>query len=344
MTAAAAPRARTEMKPDVDLTRVFHAPKSLVWRAWTDPKALKEWYGPHFFTAARAEVDLRVWGEVEIVLQGPDGARYPMTSTFEEITPEDRLVMVNRLYKDRGGFKLIEVRSTVTFTEERGRTTVHVREDVQNLEARYTLRPTSVPRDLRSSEAALWFARGNSERMEQSLERLGGHLGSLTLDIPPHEPVVWISRIFKAPRELVWRALTDAEHLKHWWGPRDMKTLLCEMDARPGGSWRVHQVVAAEESIGGTPAGTVIKFKGKVLEVVPPEKLVQTFGVEGMYEGNEIVETITLTDLGNGRTLYKSFSDAVTFEAREAVIASGMSYGANEMFDRLDEHLPKMRA
>jgi uncharacterized protein YndB with AHSA1/START domain len=314
------------MKPEVDLTRIYHAPKNIVWKAWTDPVALREWYGPHFFTNASASVDLKVGGRLRILMQGPDGARYPMTSTFREITPEDRLVMLNRVFEDENGAAQLEVLSTVTFTEDRGKTTVRVQEEV--------LKATT--------PAARGAAGGMEEGMVQSLERLGGHLGSLVLDLPQREPVIWISRIFNAPRELVWKALTDANHLKHWWGPRDMNTLLCEMDARPGGSWRIHQVVAAEHSIGGTPAGTVIKFKGKVLEVVPPEKLVQTFGMEDMYEGNEIVETVTLTDIGNGRTLYKSFSDAVTFEARDGVVASGMSYGANEMFERLDEYLPKL--
>ncbi len=325
MTAAAV-KPRIEMKPEVDLTRIYHAPKSLVWKAWTDPVALKEWYGPHFFTNASATVDLRVGGQLRIVMQGPDGAQYPMTSTFREIKPEDRLVMHNRVFEDDKGAAQLEVLLTVTFSEDRGRTIVHVQEDVL--------------------KAASWVARGAAERMRegmvQSLERLGGHLGSLVLDIPPETPTTILTRVFKAPRALVWEAMTKAEHLKHWWGQNNATNIVCEIDARPGGTWRVHQRFDGDESIGGLPKGTVFKFHGEILEVVPPEKLVQTFRVEGMYDGKAITEAMTLIDLGNGRTLVKIVGSADTIEERDGLVASGMSYGAQETYDRLDAYLATM--
>ncbi len=110
-----------------------------------------------------------------------------------------------------------------------------------------------------------------------------------------NERTLVLERTFDAPQAMVFKAYSKAEHLKHWWGPRSMKTVHCEIDARPGGSWAIHQVVDAPESIGGTPGGTLLKFKGKILEVDPPNRLVQTFGMEGEWGDQEIREVVTLT-------------------------------------------------
>lgn len=314
--------------PDLMMRRTFHAPRSLVWKAFTDPAALRQWWGPHHFTNSRVEVDLRVGGALRIDMTAPDGTVFPMTGTFTEIREPELLAFTDEAFMPDSPEPAFTSATTVTFKEDAGRTIVTV-------ESRVTV--------LRHTPQSASALAGMEEGWSQQMERLGHHVGSLILAVPEDTPVVLTSRIFDAPRELVWKALTEAEHLRHWWGPRAMETILCEIDARPGGSWRIHQrVAAAGGSIGGTPEGTVIRFKGRILEVVPPEKLVQTFGVEDMYDGKEIVETVTLTDLGNGQTLYKAVSVADTFEERAGVIDSGMSYGAQEMFDRLDEYLPKM--
>lgn len=322
MNTAVKPAPAATQHPDVIVTRTFHAPRALVWDAFTQEDHLKEWWGPHWFTNGRVDVDLRVGGHMRIDMQSPDGATFPMVAMFKEIRPPEKLVFLDSAFMDEKGVAKMETLTTITFAEDAGRTTVMVHNQILHVD------PALLP-----------ALAGMEEGWSMSLERLGGHIGSLVIALPEKEPVVWMSRIFDAPRELVWQALTDANHLKHWWGPRAMKTVHCTMDARPGGSWAIHQVVDAPESIGGTPGGTLLKFKGRVLEVDPPSRLVQTFGMEGEWGGEEIREEITLTDLGNGKTLYKAVSFAGTFEAREAALGTGMSYGAQEMFDRLDEYL-----
>ena len=83
-----------------------------------------------------------------------------------------------------------------------------------------------------------------------------------------------MERIFDAPRELVWKVMTDPERVTNWWGPHGYTTTVVEMDVRPGGRWRW---------INHTTGGEDAPFKGEYLEVVPLERIVQTqiFDVPG---------------------------------------------------------------
>ena len=77
-----------------------------------------------------------------------------------------------------------------------------------------------------------------------------------------------MERVFDAPRDLVWKVITDPERITNWWGPHGYTTTVEEMDVRPGGRWRFIQ---------HTTGGEDVPFKGEYLEVVPPERVVQTF-------------------------------------------------------------------
>src|SRR5277367_1844677 len=77
---------------EVVITRVFDAPPALVFKAWTDPKHLKVWWGPKGFTNPVCEVDAQVGGALRIVMRGPDGTEYPMRGVFREVVAPERLV------------------------------------------------------------------------------------------------------------------------------------------------------------------------------------------------------------------------------------------------------------
>src|SRR6266576_3421118 len=68
------------------LTRVFDAPRELVFKAWTDTKHMAQWWGPNGFTNPVCELDARAGGAIRIDMRAPDGAVYPMKGVFEEIT------------------------------------------------------------------------------------------------------------------------------------------------------------------------------------------------------------------------------------------------------------------
>jgi uncharacterized protein YndB with AHSA1/START domain len=119
MTAAArtAPFAERELT----ITRVLNAPRERVFKAWTDPKELAQWWGPKGFTNPVCEVDLKPGGALRIVMRAPDGGEYPMKGVFREIVPPSRLVFTN-IAVDKDGNHIIEGLTTVTFAEEDGRT------------------------------------------------------------------------------------------------------------------------------------------------------------------------------------------------------------------------------
>jgi uncharacterized protein YndB with AHSA1/START domain len=103
-----------------------------------------------------------------------------------------------------------------------------------------------------------------------------------------------ITRVFDAPRRLVFEAWTRPEHLMRWWGPRDLTLSRCEVDLRPGGAWRF--VLRALD-------GNEYGFGGEYREILPPERLVYTFRFDGA-PGAEAVETLSFVEK-DGKTSYQ---------------------------------------
>jgi uncharacterized protein YndB with AHSA1/START domain len=153
--------------------------------------------------------------------------------------------------------------------------------------------------------------------------------GKITLSTPSDLEVV-MTRVFNAPRRLVYEAHSKPEHIQRWWGPRGSTMTSCEMDFRPGGRWRF----VLREADGSENA-----FRGEFRETVEPEKIVQTFEWEGM-PGHISVDTLTLVEQHKTTATTTSRFDSV--EDRDGMLQSGMEAGANESYDRLEEHLATM--
>lgn len=156
----------------------------------------------------------------------------------------------------------------------------------------------------------------------------------LTVTASADEPVIVLTREFDAPRELVFEMHTKPHHVMRWWGPRYITMTACEIDFRPGGAWRYTFAKAGMEPI---------TFKGVFQEIVPPEKLVNTFiyDVPGIRD-HPAMETATFEDLGGGRSRLTRVVRHDTFEARDGHLKSGMETGAAETLDRLEDVLATM--
>jgi uncharacterized protein YndB with AHSA1/START domain len=142
----------------------------------------------------------------------------------------------------------------------------------------------------------------------------------------PSDREILITRVFDAPRALVYRAVTDPALIPLWWGPRTTTTVVEEMDVRVGGAWRfTHRA----------PDGSEFWFRGEFREVTPPERLVQTSEFEGA-PGNIVIDTITLEE-HDGKTTMTTREVCESQEVRDAILASGMEWGLNESYERLDE-------
>jgi uncharacterized protein YndB with AHSA1/START domain len=105
----------------VTLTRTYDAPRELVWRAWTEPAHMAQWFGPRGFTSSVPELDARIGGNLRIVMHGPDGNVYPMKGVFREVVPPERLVFTN-IAIDNDGNHLLEGETTVILEAQGGKT------------------------------------------------------------------------------------------------------------------------------------------------------------------------------------------------------------------------------
>lgn len=147
--------------------------------------------------------------------------------------------------------------------------------------------------------------------------------------VGPVERVLVITRVFDAPRHLVFKAWTDPQHLMRWWGPHGFTTLSCTMEARPGGAWRLCM---------RSPEGTEYRQQGVYREVVEPERLVFTYAFEDTTgkPGHETLVTVSFADHG-GKTML-TLNQAV-FET--VAVRDDHVRGWSEALDHLAEYVAK---
>ncbi len=154
---------------------------------------------------------------------------------------------------------------------------------------------------------------------------------SATTYTTPSDREIAMTRVFDAPRRLVWLAWTNPEHVPHWMlGPEGWTMPVCEIDLRPGGSW--HFVWRRED-------GSEMGMTGVYQEIVPPERLVHTEAWGGDWP--ETLNTMILTE-ENGKTRMESRMLYPSKEARDAALGTGMKEGADRSFDLLEDYLRKL--
>jgi len=149
---------------------------------------------------------------------------------------------------------------------------------------------------------------------------------ALTVTTPSEREIV-MTRVFEAPRELVWRAFTEPEMIAKWWG-RGNKLVIERMEVERGGHWRF-----VEHGPDGAHG-----FEGRFREVTPPERIVQTFEWDGM-PGHVAVNTAVFVDLGDGRTEVVTTALFHTTEERDGMLSSGMEGGLGQSYEALDRLL-----
>src|SRR6266480_4033737 len=151
--------------------------------------------------------------------------------------------------------------------------------------------------------------------------------------IEPGKQELTITRVFDAPRELVYKAFTDPKLVSQWFGPRPYTTTVDKMEARPGGLWRFVQ---------RNQNGDEFAFHGVHHDVVAPERIVATFEFEGV-PGHVLLQTVNFEPLGQKTRLveqlvFQSVAD------RDGMVASGMQEGSDDSMDRMAEILETLKA
>ena len=149
----------------------------------------------------------------------------------------------------------------------------------------------------------------------------------------PGTQEIVITRSFDAPRELVFKAFTDPDAVRQWWGLNSTETVVDRLEARPGGQWRF-----VEREGDGNEYG----FHGVFHGTPSVDGIVQTFEYEGT-PGHVCLETLTFEERGD-TTLVRTASVYQSVADRDAMIESGMEQGLNEGYDRLDELIARLAA
>ena len=290
---------------EIVITRLFDAPAALVFEAWTHPNHLPHWYGPHGFTTTIEQMDVRPGGVWKLVMHGPDGRDYRNHIVFHEVTKPTRLVYQ---HLPEPGTEDASHTATVTFEEQSGKTlvTLHM----------LFVTPLERQRIVEKYHAI--------EGGKQTLSRLAEYLPQMA---GAHREIV-ITRVFDAPRELVFRMWTDREHLANWWGPKGFTNPVCECDPHVGGAW--HIVMRAPYG-GDYPCGGVYQ------EIVPNQRLAFTNNATD-EAGNRIIEgftTVTFADFEGSKTMLTLETRATALIPEMIAGIAGMHAGWSQSLDKL---------
>jgi len=151
------------------ITRIFDAPRSLVFKVWTEPEHIKNWWGPGPFTAPRCEVDLKVGGEYIYVMRSPDGQEFPVQGKFIEIVKNEKLVYTDDMFKQADMWKMMiggKVGPDVDFSTIQLLVTVKL-EDVGARSTRLTLTTRFVSNDVRDAMVGMMMAEGWTSSLQK---------------------------------------------------------------------------------------------------------------------------------------------------------------------------------
>ncbi len=290
----------------ITATRVFDAPRGMVWAAVTDSTLIPLWWGPRRFTTAVEKNDLRPGGEWRFVQHGADGKKFGFHGITKEVVLLERITQTFNFEGIPDGHEMIQ---TMTLADSEGGTT--------------TLTQTAHYQNIGDLEG---MAQAGMEKgLEESMDRLA------ELTSPKREAT--ITRIFDAPRKQVFKAWTDPNIMAQWWGPAMFTIPVCELDPRAGGAIRIHMK---------GPDGGIYPMTGTFEEVKEPEHIV--FASYAFFENGESNpklknrNTITFEEQG-GKT--KLTIHIVVLEGGPELKAplSGMEMGWRQSLEKLAEHL-----
>lgn len=301
---------------ELTMTRIFCAPRHLVLKMWSDPAILTQWWGPFGFSTTTHSMDFRPGGIWKFTMHGPDGTDYPNVIRYVAVGP-DRIAYEhgsNDLHVD--GF-MVEV-SLEDFEE--GKTKMNFRMIFPTPEERTRIVDTY----------------GADKGLVQTLTRLDllvadkqarEHPFKMHLSLPS-ETEMRMVRSFKAPKEAVFEAFTNAELIRKWQAPHKYTFSECQYDARPGGKWMMAQV---------DDEGHEYRFFGDILSIEPPVRIESTFEFEG-FPG-AVQSNITTFEEVDGLTRVTIVSSYPNKEERDQMLESGMEWGMNQSYERLEELL-----
>ncbi|HEY1729918.1 MAG TPA: SRPBCC domain-containing protein [Candidatus Baltobacteraceae bacterium] len=291
---------------EIAMSREFDAPRELVYKMWTNPDHVAWWFGPKGFTMTIESMDVHPGGSWKFVMHGPDGSNYDNHIVYSVVEPPSRLCYSHMAPK-------FDVE--IMFEDVNGKTRLTSRMIFDTVETRNRIAEEH----------------GAIRGLEETLARLAEFAGYTAAAAAASGPHMVATRVFDAPRELVFKANTDPEMMMRWWGPHHTKNLSVDIDLRVGGEWHVKQEAFGE----------IHDFGGKYLEIDPPSRLVMTFVWGGAPE--DTVTSYNSYEDAGGKTRLTSRIVFSSLAMRDRMISQGMCGGMMQSNERLDMLLEKVQ-
>jgi uncharacterized protein YndB with AHSA1/START domain len=259
MAQATANKATTELQPPpLRISRVFHASRETVFKAWSSADHIKRWFSPEGCSVPEARVEMHVGGPFDVCMQLPTGEKHWIRGTFVEIIPPDRLV-IDMNVTSGAGEPLFRCYTEVDFSDTLGGTRMDV---VQT----YTFIDPSIAAPMVAGAQEGW--RTTLDKLDKEVVRMQG--GAETGVRSVVHATFHLERTYDAPLARVWKALTDENAKQKWFGgaPGRWELLERHMDVRVGGSERLK---------GRWEGGVVSTFDATYHDVIPNERLVYSY-------------------------------------------------------------------
>jgi uncharacterized protein YndB with AHSA1/START domain len=259
MAQATANKATTELQPPpLRISRVFHASRETVFKAWSSADHIKRWFSPEGCSVPEARVEMHVGGPFDVCMQLPTGEKHWIRGTFVEIIPPDRLV-IDMNVTSGAGEPLFRCYTEVDFSDTLGGTRMDV---VQT----YTFIDPSIAAPMVAGAQEGW--RTTLDKLEKEVLRIQGAAETGVRSVV--HAAFHLERTYDAPLARVWKALTDENAKQKWFGgaPGRWELLERHMDVRVGGSERVK---------GRWEGGVVSTFDATYHDVIPNERLVYSY-------------------------------------------------------------------
>lgn len=320
---------------ELSIVRDYDAPLALMWKALSEPAHLAQWWGPKGFEMATNQLDFRPGGRYHYAMRAPNGQEMWGLILYREIAPPERIVFLTS-FSDAAGAVLrhpmgatwpLQIENVWRLTEHAGKTRLAM-----------TGRPYAATEEERATFVA---AAGSVQQGTQGmLDQLQAHLESAlaqTSAVAATQTLTF-TRELNAPRDLVWKAWTEPERVRQWWGPRTFASPVCKIDFRVGGTFLFCM---------RAPDGIEIWNTGVYREIVDQKRIVFTncFAdpegnvVPATYYGMSpdidlaMLNTVLFEDVGGKTRLTVSHAGLPGSEL------DGARVGWNESIDKLAEYL-----
>ena len=298
-------------------SRLFDAPRDLVFELWSDPKHLANWWGPRGFTITTEKFEFKPGGAWRFVMHGPDGRDYQNQIIYREIARPDHIA-----YSHVSGPNFEAI---ATFVERSGKTEVTMQMTFESAELR-----DKIAKEFRAIEG-----------LNQTLDRLGEAVAYA-------DDAFEISRTFDSPRSLMWKAWTESDRLAQWFGPKGAKVFHSKNDARAGGIYHYGMQM---------PGGNTIWGKWVYREISEPQRLVFVTSFSDEKGGitrhpmapdwpRETLSTILFNEKNGKTTVTVRWVPINATPVERKVFSDGkasMTGGWSGTFDQLEQYLPEVQ-